>query len=154
MKRSIIPTIIAAALILTAIAGASRALGATYYISALGSDTTPPKIERTLYYIADFDMGQPTIIIAQADPPANDQVTQKIIDLVTRYPKLAALLAILGSLRLLLKPAVSMARSYVASTATTKDDELLDKVEHSKAWATFTWVLDWLTSIKIGPQAK
>jgi len=56
--------------------------------------------------------------------------------------------AIIGSLRVFLKPLMSVARTYVEFTKTDKDNIQLDKVESSKAYTSVLYILDWLTSIK------
>ena len=56
---------------------------------------------------------------------------------------------VVGLLRLALKPIVSAVREVVAATATKKDDEFVEKVEESRAWGVFVYLLDWLTSIKL-----
>lgn len=78
---------------------------------------------------------------------------QLIIEQATNHPSIMAILTIIGVARVCMKPLMEILHKIVAATPSPKDDELLEEVEASKAWNYFTWVLDWLTSVKIGPQA-
>lgn len=64
------------------------------------------------------------------------------------YPNLSTLLAIIGFLRAINKPLFTLARAYVQSTATLKDDEKLDKIERSPQYKALLFVLDWFASVK------
>jgi hypothetical protein len=69
-------------------------------------------------------------------------------------PNLVQVLLVVGILRVVIKPLMSIARAVVTLTAGDADDKALDKVEASSIYKGVTYVLDWFTSIKIGPQAK
>jgi hypothetical protein len=57
--------------------------------------------------------------------------------------------SIIGALRILLKPTMSLAQAVVDVTPTQTDNEKLDKFLGSKTYATLVYVLDWFGSIKL-----
>jgi len=61
---------------------------------------------------------------------------------------LVSAISIIGSLRVFLKPIMSIARTYVDFSKSEKDNIQLDKIEGSKVYTGIIYVLDWLTSIK------
>jgi hypothetical protein len=63
-------------------------------------------------------------------------------------------LAVIGGLRLILKPIMSFISVIVKATPTAKDDALVETIEASAIYKGITYVLDWISSIKIGPQLK
>ena len=65
---------------------------------------------------------------------------------------LVSLLIIIGSLRVVLKPAFALLYAITSLTPDTKDEELVKKIESHKILKTLIFVLDWLASIKIGPK--
>ncbi len=65
---------------------------------------------------------------------------------------LAAILVIVGSLRLTLKPLFTVLNTYVNSTPTKVDNDFLEKVENSKILKTIFYVLDLVASVKIVPK--
>lgn len=69
--------------------------------------------------------------------------------LVEGYPILASVIFVVGILRLVLKPTLSILRNIANATKTIKDNELLDKVERSKILKAVLYALDYLASIKI-----
>jgi len=62
---------------------------------------------------------------------------------------LAVLASVVGIARTLIKPIRDIAKEVEKLTKTTKDDELLAKVEGSKWVALIAWVVDYLLSIKL-----
>ena len=62
---------------------------------------------------------------------------------------LLQVVAIVGSLRLILKPVMTAFQAYVLSTPSTKDDELYNKVESSKIYKWVVYALDYIASIKV-----
>jgi hypothetical protein len=72
-----------------------------------------------------------------------------ILFYVQKYPLLVSILAFLMGLRLVMKPLFTAIHAYVDNSESKKDDELLAKVEASKYYKSFLWVLDYLFSIKI-----
>lgn len=75
-----------------------------------------------------------------------------IVGFAERHPWLVTALAVIATLRLVFKPLMSAAHVFVRSTPGTADDAMLDRVEHSTAFRIFAWLLDYLGSIKVGPQ--
>lgn len=62
---------------------------------------------------------------------------------------LVSLLLIIGSLRLVLKPAFALAYAVVALTPSVKDDEAVKKVDEGKIMKSIRFGLDWLASVKL-----
>lgn len=56
---------------------------------------------------------------------------------------------IVGLLRVVNKPLFAGIRSYVQSTESKEDDEMLDAVERSKTYRLVSFILDWTTSVKM-----
>ncbi|MBI5693651.1 MAG: hypothetical protein HZC55_26540 [Verrucomicrobia bacterium] len=75
-----------------------------------------------------------------------------IVGFAEKHPWLVTALALIATLRLVFKPLMSAASAYVKSTPGTADDAMLDRVEHSTAFRVAAWLLDYLGSIKVGPQ--
>lgn len=59
-----------------------------------------------------------------------------------------AVILIVGSARILIKPAMALFKAVTEVTPSKKDDELYAKVEKSKALKAVIFGLDWLMSIK------
>jgi hypothetical protein len=92
------------------------------------------------------------IVLAQAPttvPPDPAAAPAWLADLVTRYPWFSTVVVVVGTLRLCLKPAFELFHIIVGVTPTKADDEFLERMEASKAWTWFTWLLNYLTSIKL-----
>ncbi len=66
-----------------------------------------------------------------------------------KYGWLIAVVLAIGTARLIVKPLMTFLHAVAAATASKKDDALLEKVERSKAYTTFLFVLDWVASIKV-----
>lgn len=77
------------------------------------------------------------------------QLTLFLVDLVTRFPWLLTVIGLIGFLRVVFKPAMALLHGYVATTQDKGDDELLEKVERSWIFAAFSWVIDFLGSVKL-----
>lgn len=69
------------------------------------------------------------------------------------WPILASIIVIMGTLRMFLKPVFTFIKEIVALTKTTKDDEVVAKVEASAAYKWVMFLVDYLASIKL-PGAK
>lgn len=76
-------------------------------------------------------------------------VTETIVGLINKYPMIGSSLAIMGTARFFMKPI----RAFVKATPTKVDDELLAKLEESRAWKAASWTLNWLVSIPL-PRKK
>ena len=72
-----------------------------------------------------------------------------LVQLLAEYPAFAVVLAFVGFLRLVMKPFLSLLHQYVNITVTKKDNDMLHKIEASKAWKVFLYCLDWFGSIKV-----
>ncbi len=71
-----------------------------------------------------------------------------LASLVANYPFVMSVVAIVGALRLVIKPIMALLHAVAAQTPTKADDEALAKLTQSKLYAGFLFVLDWLASIK------
>lgn len=80
-------------------------------------------------------------------------IAEMILMFVAKYPITFAVLAVIGTMRAVNKPLFALLRAYVLSTASVKDDMVLDQVESSKAYKTISFALDYLASVKL-PKAK
>ena len=69
--------------------------------------------------------------------------------LVIKYPWIAVILSVMGTARLVIKPIFSVAHIIVNQTTSNKDNQILDKIEQSKAYRAITWLFDYLFSIKL-----
>jgi len=68
-------------------------------------------------------------------------------------PAFATLLLFLGTVRLCIKPIMTLLQLYVKWTPYDNDDRWLTSVEESKGYKLALYLLDWLLSIK-GPEKK
>lgn len=62
---------------------------------------------------------------------------------------LVQLVSIVGTLRLLFKPVMSIIDVVVKLTPSESDDDLADRIEQNKVVKSVLYVLDWLASIKL-----
>lgn len=74
---------------------------------------------------------------------------EKIIELVLQYPQVAAVLAGVGTFRLIFKPIMEALDKIVISTETKKDDDILNKVKENKIYKVVVFLVDYLSSIKL-----
>jgi hypothetical protein len=58
-------------------------------------------------------------------------------------------ISIVGSLRIAIKPIVSLVTAVVLITPSKKDDLLPAKILESKGYKTFVFIVDYLASIKL-----
>lgn len=72
-----------------------------------------------------------------------------LLGLVGKYPVIMGILAVVGVLRLCLKPVFSILHAIADATPSPNDNLLLDKVEKSPVLKAVYWVLDYLASIKL-----
>lgn len=82
---------------------------------------------------------------------AADLARPLVVQVVESHPWVASLLILIGSLRLLFKPIMSLVRSRIAATPTTDDDAQLQRVMSSWWYQALAWTLDFVASIKIAP---
>jgi len=69
--------------------------------------------------------------------------------LLAKYGWFAAVVTWLGVLRLINKPLFTIIKTITAATKTPKDDAVVEKIETSKAYKWFEFVLDYVGSIKL-----
>lgn len=77
-------------------------------------------------------------------------IAQLIQSLADKAPWLVVALSVIGLLRVIFKPLMSIVQAITQYTKTTADDEWLEKFQDSKIYATIVWLLDFLASIKVG----
>lgn len=73
---------------------------------------------------------------------------QIIADLILKYPQLAAFFVVIGVLRVVVKPLMSIVKAAVEQTPSTKDDAAVAAFEQSKLYKTLLFIIDWLFSLK------
>lgn len=73
--------------------------------------------------------------------------------LIAKYPVLSSIVGVVGVLRLIFKPLFVFFHSFVLATPSTKDNEILSRVESSKAYSMLVFLVDYLSSIKL-PEKK
>jgi hypothetical protein len=59
------------------------------------------------------------------------------------------LVAIVGVLRLVFKPVMSLVQTIISLTPSVQDDALLTKILNHWAYKGFAYILDWTASIKL-----
>lgn len=72
-----------------------------------------------------------------------------LLDLVSKYPVVTSVIAIVGILRLIVKPIVSILESIAAATESKVDDIALEKVKTSAIYKGLVWLLDYVASVKL-----
>lgn len=77
-----------------------------------------------------------------------------ILDLVKDYPMMASIFMIIGVLRSIFKPLMTLLHSYVDATPSEKDNASLEKLKASKVFAALVWFIDYSSSIKLPPAKK
>ena len=75
-----------------------------------------------------------------------------LIELVTKFPFMSAVIMIMGVFRVIFKPTMTWISQVVEATPTKKDDEFWAKVQASSIYKKVSWFVDYLLSIKL-PQA-
>ncbi len=82
-----------------------------------------------------------------------ESVLEFIIPLIqsmsVKYPVIVSIIAVMGTLRIIFKPIMSVLHAYVESTETLKDDEKLAKAEASKYYKAIAWLVDFFASYKL-----
>lgn len=58
-------------------------------------------------------------------------------------------ISVIGTLRLLMKPIMTLIQAVVDVTPTQSDNEWLNKFMQSKVYLTIVYLLDWFGSIKL-----
>jgi len=77
---------------------------------------------------------------------------QIIIGLISgfavKYPIVASVVAVVGTLRLIIKPIMVAAQAVVDATPSEKDNKVVKKVEESKFYKFLMFILDYVASVK------
>jgi len=89
-------------------------------------------------------------------PPdlAADLARPLVVQVVESHPWVATLLLLMGGLRLVCKPIMSLVRARVAATPSTDDDAQLQRVMSTWWYQSLAWSLDFFASVKIPPPAS
>jgi hypothetical protein len=72
-----------------------------------------------------------------------------IVMLVGKYPMLVAVFSIVGVLRAVFKPLMSLIEAYVGATESKKDDAVVEGFKAGKIYKAIVWFIDYFSSIKI-----
>lgn len=72
-----------------------------------------------------------------------------LVDLAFQHPWIVTVFGLIGFLRVIFKPAMALLHGYVATTQDEGDDVLLEKVERSWLFVAFSWLIDFLGSVKL-----
>ena len=82
-----------------------------------------------------------------------EELTQVLLPLIEaaggKYGAVLQAVAIMGSLRVLMKPLQELARAYVNITPNTKDNAWLEGVISSKLYKGIVWLVDLGASVKL-----
>ena len=84
----------------------------------------------------------------------SDQITNIVSNLAASHAWILSVLAAIGVLRVIFKPLMAFMHSIADATSSTRDNEILDEVEASKAFKFACWLIDLLASVKVGTQKK
>lgn len=77
-----------------------------------------------------------------------EEITKLVLELAVKYPWLVSVLTLIGALRVINKPLFYMLNEYTKYSSAQWDNELLNKIEQSKVYKAFCWLLDLTASIK------
>jgi hypothetical protein len=94
------------------------------------------------------DVGTNAIPIIGTPNAAASMATPFIVSLANKYTIIVSILVVVGIMRMIFKPIMSLIESIVKATPSDKDDLFLSKCEASAWYRWLWWVLDWLGSIK------
>ena len=78
-----------------------------------------------------------------------EALVQAILGWAVQYPTVAAVLMVVGTLRLVMKPLMSFLNEVVLIIPGDADNQILKNIETSKVYTVLMYILDLLTSIKI-----
>lgn len=80
-------------------------------------------------------------------------ILQFALDFISKYPIVGVIFMYMGMSRSIFKLLFTFLQGVVDATPSTKDNEMLKKLQESKFYKGLAFVLDYLASIKL-PQAK
>lgn len=69
--------------------------------------------------------------------------------LLSKYPVLSTILAIIGGFRVIFKPLMTYIEAKVAESPSKEDDKKLEAVEKSGLYKAVAFILDYTASIKL-----
>lgn len=72
-----------------------------------------------------------------------------ILDLAGKFPWVLSVVTVIGVLRIVVKPLMSIAKAVAEATSSPSDNLWVEKVENSKIYKGFIYAIDWLASIKL-----
>lgn len=72
-----------------------------------------------------------------------------LLQLIEKYPVVAMIFMVVGILRAVFKPFMTLLFSYVDATVGDADNKMLDKFVKSKVYSGLVWLLDYTASIKL-----
>ena len=74
---------------------------------------------------------------------------QELITLFGDSTLLIKAILLIGTLRTIIKPIVTLVNNYVESSPSKSDNVKWEKVKASKMYKAFAFILDWTASIKL-----
>lgn len=77
-----------------------------------------------------------------------DTISEILVLAASNHPVVLGIVSTIGALRIVVKPIMTFAHQVVQQTKSTRDDEVLDKIEQSKGYKVLLYTLDWLASVK------
>lgn len=80
------------------------------------------------------------------------EIAAHAVNFMAKYPQVGTVLMIVGTLRLIFKPLTTFLHQVVDATPTVRDNEILDRIEKSKAFKVVAWALDYFASVKLPGQ--
>ena len=72
-----------------------------------------------------------------------------LLNMLSGNPAVASILILVGTLRLAVKPLMTLLQLYVKLTPYDQDDKWLQDLEMSKGYKLCLYLMDWLLSVKI-----
>ncbi len=99
---------------------------------------------------------QPIFVLSQP-PAAGDAasvLTPLLQALTGKFGWLVTVIAVMGTLRLVIKPIVAAVHASIQASGNTKLEAIDDEVEQSTPFKWTLFALDWLGSIKLTPTVK
>jgi len=76
-----------------------------------------------------------------------------LLNMLSGNPAVASIIVVVGTLRLAVKPLMTLLQLYVKLTPYDNDDKWLASLEMSKGYKLFLYLMDWLLSVKM-PEKK
>jgi len=78
-----------------------------------------------------------------------EELLGQILTWASTYPIVSTILMVVGVLRVVIKPLMSLLNAYVLATPSPSDNEWLRGFQEGKVYSIIIYVLDWLGSVKI-----